>query len=240
MKPKTNALGGAEPGSVEAASNEELMQRYAAGDFAAFEALYTRNKGGLYRYLLRQLHDSSLVEDLFQEVWGKVISAAPSYQSTANFTTWLYTIARNKVIDHVRHIRVVNKVISSPKIDDISSSLNGLSGDSLGHELEQTEQSHAGQNQRGLPEQHLEQAFQAAAIEHCMNKLAQHHLDSFLLKEESGLPASQIAQILNTSLEATKSRLRSAYKHLRECLARRLDESGEQQAQKTKGRIGNE
>ncbi len=191
------------------------MQQYANGDFAAFEALYLRNKGGLYRYLLRQLHDKSLVEDIFQEVWGRVISSASQYEASANFTTWLYTIARNKMIDHIRHLKLVSSLVvnqsSSEHTGDVNSTVEALEADNNGF------------SQRDLPEQSIEQAAQAAAIEHCMTKLAVHHLDCFLLKEEAGLSAPEIAQVVNTGLEATKSRLRTAYKQLRECLSLKLD-----------------
>ena len=70
-------------------TDEILMQRYALGDFAAFEQLYQRHKGGLYRYFLRQLGNHALAEDLFQDIWSKVISQAPKYKIKAKFSTWL-------------------------------------------------------------------------------------------------------------------------------------------------------
>lgn len=89
--------------------DELLMQRYASGDIQAFDTLYRRHKGGLYRYFLRQIGDSQLAEDLYQETWGRVIKAAPAYEISAKFTTWLYRIAHNLLIDHVRAVKPLNE-----------------------------------------------------------------------------------------------------------------------------------
>lgn len=197
-------------------TDEALLAQYVDGDFSAFEQLYARNKGGLYRYLLRQVHNKSLVEDLFQEVWGKVISHSQNYQHSANFRTWLYTIARNKVIDHVRHMQVVDQVIK-PNCEDEQHVSNSGSE----HDVN-LEQNHSqGFNQR--PDKLHNQLLQAQAIDYCMNKLPKHQLDCFLLKEEGGLTTAAIAHIVDISLEAAKSRLKACYKNLRSCLSLKLE-----------------
>jgi RNA polymerase sigma-70 factor (ECF subfamily) len=58
----------------------------------------------------------------------------------------------------------------------------------------------------------------AGLLKHCIGQLSQAQKDSFLLKEEAGLSVKDIASILNTSFEASKSRLRYAYENLRQCL----------------------
>jgi RNA polymerase sigma-70 factor (ECF subfamily) len=189
-------------------SDESLMKQYANGDYAAFATLYARNKGGLYRYLLRQLRDQSLTEDIFQDVWGKVITNAAEYQTTAKFTTWLYTIARNKVIDNKRHMKLVDGAIEKDKLfDDQTMSID-----------EQAQASSISQQPHALHENKE----QSLAIEHCLQKLPRHQLEAFLLREEAGLSAQHIADIVNTNLEATKSRLKVAFKNLRECLNLKL------------------
>ena len=86
-----------------AAPDEELMNRYRDGDAHAFEVLYTRHKGPLYRYLLRQCGAAALAEELFQDVWMKLIRARERYEARAKFTTYLYHLAHNRLIDHYRH-----------------------------------------------------------------------------------------------------------------------------------------
>lgn len=78
------------------------MMRYASGDAAAFETLYGRHKGPLYRYLLRQCGNRALADDLFQDTWSKAIAARKRYEPKAKFTTWLYRIAHNNLVDHWR------------------------------------------------------------------------------------------------------------------------------------------
>ena len=85
-----------------AAPDEELMTRYRDGDARAFEVLYTRHKGPLYRYLLRQCGAAALAEELFQDVWMNLIRTRERYEARAKFTTWLYTLAHHRVIDHHR------------------------------------------------------------------------------------------------------------------------------------------
>src|SRR6266571_1446748 len=97
--------------SASAPSDEELMLAYAAGDAAAFDALYLRHKGGVYRYLARQCRQSGIADELFQDVWMNLIRARASYAPTAKFTTWLYRLAHNRLIDHYRasaHLTLVS------------------------------------------------------------------------------------------------------------------------------------
>ena len=68
-------------------SDEDLMLAYAAGDAAAFDTLYARHKGAVYRYLLRQCRDAGIAEQLFQDVWMNLIRVRAGYQPSAKFTT---------------------------------------------------------------------------------------------------------------------------------------------------------
>ena len=80
----------------------ELMLRYASGDLRAFEALYGRHRSALYRYLARHTRDPEVANDIFQEVWSRVISSRSRYEPRAKFSTFLYRIAHNCFIDHCR------------------------------------------------------------------------------------------------------------------------------------------
>src|SRR5258706_15935580 len=83
-------------------ADEQLMLTYREGGAAAFEELYRRHKGALYRFVLRSVRERSLAEELFQEIWMRVIEARSRYEPQAKFTTWLYTIAHNRIVDHWR------------------------------------------------------------------------------------------------------------------------------------------
>src|SRR5258706_14504725 len=84
------------------AGDEQLMLAYREGDAGAFEELYRRHKGGLYRFVLRSVRDRALAEELYQEIWMRAIEARGRYEVQAKFTTWLYTIAHNRLVDHWR------------------------------------------------------------------------------------------------------------------------------------------
>jgi RNA polymerase sigma-70 factor (ECF subfamily) len=83
-------------------SDEDLMLAYGAGDAGAFDTLYARHKGGVYRYILRQCRNAGIADELFQDVWMSAIRVRASYAPTARFTTWIYTLAHNRIVDHWR------------------------------------------------------------------------------------------------------------------------------------------
>src|SRR5258705_4810386 len=83
-------------------SDEQLMLAYAGGDAAAFAALYARHKGPLFRFVLRSVKAHAQAEELFQEIWMRAIDARERYTPQAKFTTWLFTIAHNRLVDHWR------------------------------------------------------------------------------------------------------------------------------------------
>src|SRR5262245_15067126 len=90
-------------GAISAAlTDEELMHRYRAGQQLAFELLYERHKGAVYRYLRRVSRDPAVAEDLCQDVWLRLVDARASYQDRAKFATWLFTIAHNCLMNHLR------------------------------------------------------------------------------------------------------------------------------------------
>ena len=89
------------------------MKKYCAGSHLAFGKLYQRHKAASYRYFLRQCRNHHQAEDLLQELWSRVIKSQTSYRHTALFTTWFYRIAHNLLVDHHKHLTLVNSVVSS-------------------------------------------------------------------------------------------------------------------------------
>src|SRR5258708_5077852 len=84
------------------APDEQLMLAYRDGNAGAFETLYLRHRGRLFRFVLRSVKSRATAEELFQEIWIRVIEARDRYTAQARFTTWLYTIAHNRMVDHWR------------------------------------------------------------------------------------------------------------------------------------------
>ena len=174
-------------------SDENLMLSYCNGDADAFEILYQRHKGPLYRFILRQ-SGQEFVEELFQDIWLKVINSRMSYQVKATFKTWLYRIARNRVIDHYRRQNL-------RAVDNNPDSISAISG-----------------AERIQPENQLEAGYQHELLMHAIAELPRDQKEAFLLKEEAGLDIEQIANTTGVSYEAAKSRLRYAFKKLRDQL----------------------
>src|ERR1700729_1891451 len=88
--------------SLSQESDESLMLRFGRGEAAAFDELYRRHESRVFRYLHRNLRNEASANDLMQEVWFAVVRNAVDYQPTAKFTTWLFTIAHNRMVDMIR------------------------------------------------------------------------------------------------------------------------------------------
>lgn len=103
-----------------------LLRAYANGDLLAFERLYQRHKGAIYNFLYRSLGNFAAAEDIAQDVWLVVVNKADSFdRREASFKTWLFTVARNKLIDHQR--RKVNQ--PHVDIDEHEAAARGLSAE---------------------------------------------------------------------------------------------------------------
>lgn len=172
-----------------APEDSALMLKYKDGDTAAFETLYRRHNDALYRYLLRLCQHRATAEDVFQEVWGKIIKARSNYRPTAKFTTFMYRVAHNCFIDHVRR----NKRHS-----------NNL-------ELEPELHADAAESPDTITERSLAKERLVLAL----RDLPEEQRDAFLLHEEAGLSIDQIASVTGSNRETAKSRLRYAVNKLR-------------------------
>ena len=169
------------------------MLAYRQGDTGAFETLYARHKGPLYRFVLRAVRERGLAEELFQEIWMRVIEARGRYEARARFTTWLYTIAHNRLVDHWRR-----KGLQSVSLDDAVDDPPG----SPGFE----------------PERILEGKQGLARFMRALEGLPPAQREAFLLHEEAGMSVAEIARATGANEEAAKSRLRYALSKLKEAL----------------------
>lgn len=87
-------------------SDEELMTMYQQGDAGAFELLFERHRTPIFGFLYRMLNrEKASAEDLLQEIFTKIAKARHLYEPRAKFSTWLYAIARNHCINHIKSRR---------------------------------------------------------------------------------------------------------------------------------------
>ncbi len=80
----------------------QTIQAFLQGSEDAFAALYKRFLGPITKYVGGKIRDTELRDDLVQEIFLKVVRARGTYNPAHQFSTWLWTIARNVVIDHLR------------------------------------------------------------------------------------------------------------------------------------------
>src|SRR5579872_3117138 len=78
--------------------------RLRRGDLNALAELVTRYQNRLYRYLLRLVREPAEAEDLFQQCWLRVAEKIHSYDPSRSFDSWLFTVARNLALDHLRRV----------------------------------------------------------------------------------------------------------------------------------------
>jgi RNA polymerase sigma factor (sigma-70 family) len=185
--------------SDAAETDESLVERYAGGEVAAFDILYRRHELRIWRYLMRQVGNRATAEELMQEVWFAVARDAPRFQPRARFTTWLFTVARNRMLDAMR------------------SSRRTLSLDSLGFDsgavLAQLS------TEPGVGPLHAAVVRdQQGALAAALAQLPEEQRDAFLLQIEGELSIEEVASVTHSSFETTKSRLRYARAKLRELL----------------------
>ncbi len=175
------------------------MQAYAAGRAAAFDALYARHKSAVYRYLLRHCGNAGAADELFQDVWMKAIRARASYVPTAKFTTWLYTLAHHRLVDHWR----ASGRARFASIDDETDvgtrdALEALPGP-----------------RRHEPEARLDSQRLGERLRAALAALPLVQRDAFLLQHEGGFSLAEIAELTEVGVETVKSRLRYAIGKLR-------------------------
>jgi RNA polymerase sigma factor (sigma-70 family) len=179
-------------------SDEELMRRYACGDAAAFETLYRRHELRVWRYLERNVRNRAISDELMQEVWFAVARDANRYQPTARFTTWLFTIAHNRMIDSARTNRR-------------NISLEDLTGPDSDASFELTDSS-PGPLAAAISRDEL------TVLTNAVSQLPNEQREAFLMQVEGDLSVEEIAEITAVSFETAKSRLRYARTKLRELL----------------------
>jgi RNA polymerase sigma-70 factor (ECF subfamily) len=89
--------------ALSAATDELLTAAARGGDESAMAMLYDRYRRPLYAYLNRMLNnDTMTADDIFQDLWIKVIKKLPEYREDGRFSAWLFRVARNQVLEHFR------------------------------------------------------------------------------------------------------------------------------------------
>lgn len=168
--------------------DEELMLRYQAGDLPAFRELYQRHRLGLYRFIAWRSPRRDWVDEITQDAWAALHTARASYRPEAQFRTWLYQIARNRLIDLLRQKELEAEELA-PELSDDSS-----------------------------PPELLAARQQDQLLHAAIRALPSEQREALVLQQYSGLSMEEIAEVTGAERETVKSRLRYAMQKLRAAL----------------------
>lgn len=179
-----------------------LMLRVKQGDTAAFAELVNKYKQPVMNLVTRTLRDATEAEDLAQNVFVQVYKSAHRYRSSAKFSTWLFTIARNLCLNEIRR-RSRHPVESfdapHPELED--------------QPLRQFED-----KQTFSPPERLLHGELEAKIEQALAALPENQRTAILLCRQEDLSYEDIAKVLGCSLSATKSLIHRGRETLKEKL----------------------
>ncbi|MBS0320424.1 MAG: RNA polymerase sigma factor [Proteobacteria bacterium] len=182
--------------------DEALMLAYAAGDAGAFDTLYARHRGGLYRYFVHHVRAGGAADELFQDVWMNVIRVRATYTPDAKFATWLYTLAHNRLVDHWR----AQGRATLQSIDDDDAPAARDEAEALTAPRTAQPETRAAAREVG------------ARLVAALAALPEEQRTAFLLQHEGGHSLAEIATITGAGTETVKSRLRYATAKLRSAL----------------------
>jgi RNA polymerase sigma-70 factor (ECF subfamily) len=195
-----------QPQLDELASRDEsirCMERLAQGDESALADLHKRWSRPLFSFLLKMCNDATLAEDLVQEVFLRIWRAAPRYQPTAKFSTFLFHVARNHWLNErekkLHRLRTLSLDVS-PHGDD------GPPMDA------------ADRNARSPADKVLDKEL-GARIDGAVSRLPDKLRETWALAATQGLPYPEVAEILAIPVGTVKSRMFQAVRLLREDLA---------------------
>lgn len=179
------------------------MFAYQNGDAAAFEVLYGRWRRRLFRYLTQQCGQQGACDEIFQDIWLRVVNARLQYTASAPFHAWLFRIAHNRLMDHWRSTRrmpILASAFADDEADDAMADIPAPDAD--------------------RPERVAERKALAEHLVNAVQALPDAQREAFLLAEEGGLSLEEIARLTEVGRETVKSRLRYALGKLRQELAK--------------------
>ena len=196
--------------------DDALMLAYAAGQGAAFEALYQRHAGALFRFVRRLLGQAlaAQADEAFQDTWMKIIAARASFSpGAARWKTWAFAVAHNTCMDR---LRTSGREVVLGGVDDAACPIDA-SPDPL--DWLQAAQGHTSPSSEDTA--HWRAAGQQ--LMHCLEQLPAAQRVVFLMHHEDDCSVPELASALQIATEAAKSRLRYAMAKLRACMGAYLD-----------------
>ena len=186
-------------------TDDELMAAFIVGDTAAMETLFLRYRQSVYSWLLRMTGDAAEAEDIYQDVWLKVIRHAADYRS-GNFRAWLWQIVRNKATDRMRKM-------SPSLILDSPISAEGESEETIVDQLSDDRAADALMQ--------IEEVERQRVVCEAIEALPMAQREVVLLRINGELSFKEIADMLAAPIGTVLARMHKAVKSLKDTLAKK-------------------
>ncbi len=179
--------------------DDELMERYRAGDEDAFTLLVRRHQQPLINFIARYINDRDGAEDLAQETFIRIFKAARRYKpGQAHFKTWMYHIASNLCKNELRNRGRRNRYRADNVVD----------GDGDSEQIDLIENAPA--DAASQPEVALERKELHDAIQRAIAELPEQYRMPLILRDLQGLSYDEISDALELRSGTTKSRINRA------------------------------
>jgi len=177
----------------------DLIKSYLKGNLSSFDKLLKRYEGMLYNYIYHNVNSKEEAEDLYQDIYYRVIKYLKSFKMESSYKTWLFTIARNAVIDNFRKRNI--KVLS------MDNTINDDENKSF-HDILTSEEN--------TPSKTLSDSENEKQVTFLLNKLDSSLKEICTLRFYSDMKFCDIANILNTNENTIKTKFKRAMDILKE------------------------
>jgi RNA polymerase sigma-70 factor, ECF subfamily len=181
-----------------------LVRRAKGGEDAAFAELLQRHQGRVYHHALRLMGNVQDAEEVLQDTFLKVFHNLDRFEERSRFSTWIYRIATNEALMRLRRSRRKREV-------------------SLEERLERDGGEWRGDEIRDFARSALDLAMDAeirAALDRTLAELPEEYRVVFTMRDLDGLTNAEVAEVLDISVPAVKSRLHRSRLYLRNRLSR--------------------
>jgi RNA polymerase sigma-70 factor, ECF subfamily len=187
------------------ATDHDLVTRAQAGSETAYRELLGRYQRPVFSLIYRMVRDREQAEDLAQETFVKVFNNITRYDPRYKFSSWIFKIASNQTIDHLRR----------KELDTVS-----LDGSRQARTQEEAESSRISVESSGPnPEEFVEARELGAEIEAAIGGLRPEYRTAIVLRHVEGRAYEEIAEIMEVPLGTVKTYIHRARTELRDVLA---------------------
>jgi RNA polymerase sigma-70 factor, ECF subfamily len=199
-----------EPNAAAVVTDEDLVARARAKDFAAFEELVDRYEDKIFRLAFRFVRNETeakeIVQDTFLLVWRKL----DTFKGDSQFGSWLYRVATNTALMRLRAQRRHPEISTEELPIDYLDNYGQLPA--------------AGENWAKRPDDELQSDELRRRIQKAVDELPEIYRTVFIIRDVEGLSTEETAEVLEISIPTVKTRLHRARLALRDAITRYFDQ----------------